>query len=137
MHAGRLAGRHMISHHEIARRQGALPYTRHRGPEDLCIGGPADCRHRMAPCKAHSLQRGMPHVTVQGEKRLHGEHVPPPLKTYGDAVMLTDHELQKMYDLAHCLHPDKRIALSVTLDACDRISRILKNSGSTGWPLRA
>jgi hypothetical protein len=38
--------------------------------------------------------------------------------------MLTDDDLQKMYDLAHCLHPDNGIALSVTLEACDRISLI-------------
>jgi hypothetical protein len=38
--------------------------------------------------------------------------------------MLTDHDLQQMYDLAHCLHPDKGIALSVTLEACERIALI-------------
>ena len=35
--------------------------------------------------------------------------------------MLTDDVLQRMYDLAYCLHPDDGTALSVTLDACDRI----------------
>ena len=35
--------------------------------------------------------------------------------------MLTDDVLQRMYELAYCLHPDNGIALAVTLDACDRI----------------
>ena len=35
--------------------------------------------------------------------------------------MLTDDILQRMYDLAYCLHPDNGTALAVTLDACDRI----------------
>jgi hypothetical protein len=36
--------------------------------------------------------------------------------------MLTDDVLQRMYDVAYCLHPDNGIALAVTLDACDRIA---------------
>jgi hypothetical protein len=36
--------------------------------------------------------------------------------------MLTDNVLQKMYDLARSLHPDNGLALSVTVDACDRIT---------------
>jgi hypothetical protein len=36
--------------------------------------------------------------------------------------MLTDDVLQRMYELAHCLHPDGGTALSVTLDACERIT---------------
>lgn len=36
--------------------------------------------------------------------------------------MLTDHDLQKMYDLAHCLHPDNGTALCVTLDASERLT---------------
>jgi hypothetical protein len=35
--------------------------------------------------------------------------------------MLADHDLQQMYELAHYLHPDSGVALSVTLEACDRI----------------
>jgi hypothetical protein len=35
--------------------------------------------------------------------------------------MLADDILQRMYDLAHCLHPDNGIALAVTLDACERL----------------
>jgi hypothetical protein len=42
----------------------------------------------------------------------------------GDAAMLPDHLLQKMYDLAYCLHPDRGVALSVTLEACERIALI-------------
>ena len=42
----------------------------------------------------------------------------------GDAAMLTDNDLQRMYDLSHCLHPDHGIALSVTLEACERVSLI-------------
>ena len=42
----------------------------------------------------------------------------------GDAAMLPDHVLQKMYDLAYCLHPDHGVALSVTLEACERIALI-------------
>jgi hypothetical protein len=36
--------------------------------------------------------------------------------------MLTDDVLEKMYKLAHCLHPDAGVALSATLEACDRIA---------------
>src|SRR5262245_18584198 len=36
--------------------------------------------------------------------------------------MLTDDVLQRMYELAFCLHPDSGTALAVTLDACDRIT---------------
>jgi hypothetical protein len=36
--------------------------------------------------------------------------------------MLADHDLQQMYELAHCLHPNNDVALSVTLDACERIA---------------
>jgi len=36
--------------------------------------------------------------------------------------MLTDQVLQLMYDLARCLHPDDGIALSVTLEACERVT---------------
>jgi hypothetical protein len=36
--------------------------------------------------------------------------------------MLTDDVLEKRYTLAHCLHPDAGVALSVTLEACDRIT---------------
>jgi hypothetical protein len=42
----------------------------------------------------------------------------------GGAAMLTDDALQKMYELARCLHPDNGVALSVTLEACERISLI-------------
>jgi hypothetical protein len=42
----------------------------------------------------------------------------------GDAAMLTDNDLQRMYELSYCLHPDHGIALSVTLEACERISLI-------------
>jgi hypothetical protein len=42
----------------------------------------------------------------------------------GDAAMLTDNDLQRMYDLSHCLHPNHGIALSVTLEACERVSLI-------------
>lgn len=44
------------------------------------------------------------------------------LSQQGDGAMLTDDVLQRMYDLAYCLHPDNGIALAVTLDACDRIA---------------
>jgi hypothetical protein len=40
----------------------------------------------------------------------------------GDAAMLTDDILQRMYELAYCLHPDHGTALSITLDACERIA---------------
>jgi hypothetical protein len=40
------------------------------------------------------------------------------------AAMLADKDLQKMYDLARALHPDDGVALSVTLEACDRIALI-------------
>jgi hypothetical protein len=40
----------------------------------------------------------------------------------GDTAMLTDDELQRMYELAHFLHPDNGVALSVTLEACERIA---------------
>jgi hypothetical protein len=36
--------------------------------------------------------------------------------------MLAEYDLQRMYELAHCLHPDSGIALSVTLGACERIA---------------
>lgn len=36
--------------------------------------------------------------------------------------MLTDDILQRMYELAFCLHPDHGTALSITLDACERIA---------------
>jgi hypothetical protein len=36
--------------------------------------------------------------------------------------MPADKELHQMYDLAHALHPDNGVALSVTLDACERIT---------------
>jgi hypothetical protein len=36
--------------------------------------------------------------------------------------MLPDDVLQRMYDLAHCLHPDNGTALSVTLEACERLT---------------
>jgi hypothetical protein len=42
----------------------------------------------------------------------------------GDAAMLTDNDLQRMYDRSHCLHPHHGIALSVTLEACERASLI-------------
>lgn len=41
-----------------------------------------------------------------------------------DAAMLTDNDLQRMDDLSHCLHPDHGIALSVTLEAYERVSLI-------------
>jgi len=44
----------------------------------------------------------------------------------GDAAMLTDNDLQRLYDLSHCLHPDHGIALSVTLEAYERVSLILR-----------
>jgi hypothetical protein len=40
--------------------------------------------------------------------------------------MLRDDVLEKMYKLAYCLHPDNGIALSVTLEACDRIALVRK-----------
>jgi hypothetical protein len=40
----------------------------------------------------------------------------------GNAAMLRDDVLEKMYELAYCLHPDTGISLSVTLEACDRIA---------------
>jgi hypothetical protein len=39
-----------------------------------------------------------------------------------EPAMLSDNILQRMYDLAHCLHPDNGIALAVTLDACERLA---------------
>ena len=36
--------------------------------------------------------------------------------------MLADPDLQRMYELAYYLHPDNGIALSVTLDACERLT---------------
>ena len=36
--------------------------------------------------------------------------------------MLADPDLQQMYELAYYLHPDHGIALSVTLDACERLA---------------
>jgi hypothetical protein len=48
--------------------------------------------------------------------------VPEELNEQGDVAMLTDDALQRMYDLAYCLHPDNGIALAVTLEACDRIA---------------
>jgi hypothetical protein len=36
--------------------------------------------------------------------------------------MLADHVLEKMYVLAHCLHPDNGLALAVTLEACERLA---------------
>jgi hypothetical protein len=39
----------------------------------------------------------------------------------GGIAMLADDLLQRMYDLAHCLHSDTGVALAVTLEACERI----------------
>jgi hypothetical protein len=36
--------------------------------------------------------------------------------------MLTDHDLQQMCELAYCLHPNNDVALSVTLEACERLA---------------
>jgi hypothetical protein len=38
--------------------------------------------------------------------------------------MLPDTILQRMYDLARCLHPNDGIALAVTLEACERLALI-------------
>jgi hypothetical protein len=38
--------------------------------------------------------------------------------------MLRDDVLERMYQLAYCLHPDNGIALSVTLEACERLALI-------------
>jgi hypothetical protein len=38
--------------------------------------------------------------------------------------MLAEHILQRMYDLAQCLHPNSGVALSVTLEACERVTII-------------
>ena len=54
------------------------------------------------------------------------------LNGQGDAAMLTDDVLQRMYDLAHCLHPDNGIALSVTLEACDRITFLRRTQDRRG-----
>jgi hypothetical protein len=35
--------------------------------------------------------------------------------------MLADNVLEKMYTLAHCLHPNDGVALAVTLEACELI----------------
>jgi hypothetical protein len=48
---------------------------------------------------------------------------PDPQRARG-AAMLTDNDLQRMYDLSHCLHSDHGTALSVTLEAYERISLI-------------
>jgi hypothetical protein len=38
--------------------------------------------------------------------------------------MLRDDVLEGMYQLAYCLHPDNGVALSVTLEACERLALI-------------
>jgi hypothetical protein len=36
--------------------------------------------------------------------------------------MLTDRDVHRMYDLSYCLHPADGLALSVTLEACERVT---------------
>jgi hypothetical protein len=43
--------------------------------------------------------------------------------------MPTDNDLERMYDLSHCLHSDRGTALSVTLKACERVSLIRRIQG--------
>jgi hypothetical protein len=38
--------------------------------------------------------------------------------------MFADHDLQRMYELAHFLHPDHESALAVTLEACERVALV-------------
>jgi hypothetical protein len=47
----------------------------------------------------------------------------------GDAPTLRDDVLEGMYQLAYCLHPDNGIALSVTLEACERLVIIRRLQG--------
>jgi hypothetical protein len=54
------------------------------------------------------------------------------LKEQGDVAMLTDDALQRMYDLAYCLHPDNGVALAVTLEACDRIALLRRMQDRRG-----
>jgi hypothetical protein len=42
----------------------------------------------------------------------------------GDVAMLTDYDLQRMYELADGLHPHPGIALAVTLEACERLTLV-------------
>jgi hypothetical protein len=58
--------------------------------------------------------------------------VPEELNEQGDVAMLTDDALQRMYDLAYCLHPDNGIALAVTLEACDRIALLRRMQDRRG-----
>src|SRR5919109_3433442 len=84
---------------------------------------------RISPYPGRRLGRNV-HCSQVGaidSSRLHagrceGSLVLEQLNGQGDAAMLTDDVLQRMYDLAHCLHPDNGVALSVTLEACDRIA---------------
>jgi hypothetical protein len=41
--------------------------------------------------------------------------------------MLPNHEVQKVYDLAYYLHPDKRIALPITMAACEQFPLLQQN----------
>jgi hypothetical protein len=50
------------------------------------------------------------------------DYILPLLKAYGEAAMLADDVLQQMYDLAYCLHPDRGVALAVTLEASERVT---------------
>ena len=43
--------------------------------------------------------------------------------------MLTDDVLERRYKLARCLHPDDGIALSVIMDACERVTLLRQNAG--------
>ena len=52
----------------------------------------------------------MPEGAAPRGKIVYGAHVHPSLKAYGEVAMLTDDVLQRMYDLAYCLHPDNGIA---------------------------
>mgnify|MGYP003288391935 CR=1 FL=1 len=47
----------------------------------------------------------------------------------GDAAMLADEVLQRMYELAYCLHPDRGVALAVTLEACERVTLLRRLQG--------
>lgn len=42
----------------------------------------------------------------------------------GDVAMLTDHDLQRIYELAAGLHPHQGIALAMTLEACERLTLV-------------
>jgi hypothetical protein len=78
----------------------------------------------------------MPEGAAPRRKIVYGAYVHPSLKAYEEVAMLTDDVLQRMYELAYCLNPDNGIALSVTLEACDRIALLRRMQDRRGGHYR-